>query len=234
MSTTSEIFPSFTKLAHSLNMRGELGMFVNPHTCDCVTCVNYVSEHGGPQTPPPPSPPPSPPSLAHTRNLAGNFGMFVNPQTCACSGCSVYRAEQSTVPSLPPPPPLVDSNAADILLSMSRAAPVWSSPIALGRTESIVTPWLPESMTASGGIRLFPWDDEPSTAAQTTEAPQQDNAAIRTHLQDYQQVLRERQDELDHTGCRGHDEMAAQDMEWEELDRKISEIDDILATLGTE
>lgn len=29
-------------LAHTLNVRGDLGAFVNPHTCSCRTCHNYV------------------------------------------------------------------------------------------------------------------------------------------------------------------------------------------------
>lgn len=42
--------PSPPILEHTLNTRGELGLFVNPYTCDCRTCKDYLSR---------PAPPPS-------------------------------------------------------------------------------------------------------------------------------------------------------------------------------
>jgi hypothetical protein len=46
-------FPSMiAPLAHSYNSRGELGMFVNPYTCSCTTCVDHVAADA---LPPPPS-----------------------------------------------------------------------------------------------------------------------------------------------------------------------------------
>ena len=50
-------------------------------------------------------------------------------------------------------------------------------------------------------------------------------------LSDYKQLLEEQQEGLDHSGCRSHDEMAAQDAEWTELDEKISELDEIYGLL---
>ena len=36
-------FPPSPVLCHTLNSRGELGMFVNPYTCDCSTCKDYLA-----------------------------------------------------------------------------------------------------------------------------------------------------------------------------------------------
>ena len=36
-------FPPSPVLSHSLNSRGELGMFVNPYTCSCSTCKDYLA-----------------------------------------------------------------------------------------------------------------------------------------------------------------------------------------------
>lgn len=50
--TTSSSAP----LAHSLNSRGELGAFVNPFTCPCTTCCNYMGEEPTLLLPQPTSP----------------------------------------------------------------------------------------------------------------------------------------------------------------------------------
>ena len=55
--------------------------------------------------------------------------------------------------------------------------------------------------------------------------------SISDGLIDYIQMLRFQQDKVYDTLCQSHDEMAAQDMEFEELDRKIAEMEDILQTL---
>lgn len=42
---SSSVFPfppSPPSLTHTLNSRGELGMFVNPYTCSCQTCKDYL------------------------------------------------------------------------------------------------------------------------------------------------------------------------------------------------
>lgn len=36
-------FPPSPVLCHTLNSRGELGMFVNPYTCSCSTCKDYLA-----------------------------------------------------------------------------------------------------------------------------------------------------------------------------------------------
>lgn len=40
--------PPPPSLCHSLNSRGELGMFVDPYSCSCATCVDYVAERAAP------------------------------------------------------------------------------------------------------------------------------------------------------------------------------------------
>jgi hypothetical protein len=57
-------------------------------------------------------------------------------------------------------------------------------------------------------------------------------ATLKSGLREYTEYLIEQQSECDHSGCRSHDEMAAQDMLFDELDRKIMVVDDILAVLA--
>ena len=49
--SSSSSFPPSVPLAHSLNSRGELGMYVNPYACPCATCVDYIAERA-PEGPP--------------------------------------------------------------------------------------------------------------------------------------------------------------------------------------
>lgn len=95
-SVSSSFFPPPPALAHSLNSRGELGMFVNPYACSCATCVDYVAERA-PDAPaltheePPaegdgdgsssvgfsntaPAEPPAEPAVLPTRSLGGGIG----------------------------------------------------------------------------------------------------------------------------------------------------------------
>ena len=49
---------NFPSLSHSVNSSGRLGMFVQPHSCPCVGCHNYLASQEPPglsNFPPPPS-----------------------------------------------------------------------------------------------------------------------------------------------------------------------------------
>jgi hypothetical protein len=170
MSTTFDAFPALTSnLGHSLNSRGELGMFVNPYACSCTTCESVVQKWE--------------------------------------------------------PPPSIQSelDAAEALLSLSGIHLAPSPPTALARTITGFhyapsdTATLPASPTVPEEIVL-----EPEQAKTIAE-----------NLQEYIEILRERQDKVYDETARSHDEMAAQDMEFEEIDRKIAELDEILAVLNT-
>lgn len=260
---TEMIFPSPTKLAHTRNINGDFGMFVNPYACDCQTCVDFVAEQP-PRTPASltsvaAAAAPPRPQLAHARNVNGDLGMFVNPHACNCQTCEDYLAEQrpaaptstpitlTTVPpSLPRPPSVDEVRAAEILMGLNRGAAALgptvsvSSDDGIGPTPSIASdplPAFPYSHPA-GGLGLFSASQgavrfwAPPRPAPSPHFTEEQIASLKSVLRDYAAVLVEQQNELDHTGCRSHDEMAAQDAEWDDLDRKIMEVDEILAVLG--
>jgi hypothetical protein len=185
-------------------------------------------------------------ALAHSLNSRGELGMFVNPYDCSCTTCHDYLADHEEE-SMPPPLPLQEIEAADSLLLLNRIlmsdtrfeTPPRSSSVA--RTLSFSPPPVLRSMT---GFHYTPSPREdtgtlpaspppPSVPEEIVLQPAQAKI-IYDGLTDYIQMLRIQQDKVYDTPTRSHDEMAAQDMEFEELDRKIAEMDDILQVLQTE
>lgn len=142
------------------------------------------------------------PALAHTRNVRGDLGLFVNPYDCSCTTClNVVEEEPARRPQstgtleasdsedlLPPAPPLVRVSAfAD----------------ALGR--------LPYNPLAQPGSS---------------------EADIMSQLSTLRLRLKAEQDAVEDEDFRSHDEMAAADAQWDELDAKISAIEDVLTAFG--
>lgn len=124
-----DYLPGPMALAHTYNSRGELGMFVNPYACSCMTCVNHVAhEHG---------------HLAH---------------------------EQSHDATTAEPP-------RQISLSSDQAN------------------------------------------------------ALKKALTSRIEELKRQQDAISHDDARSHDEMAAMDAEWDELDAEIHQLEGIVETL---
>ena len=254
--TTTIVFPPSPKLAHSLNSRGELGMFVNPYTCSCVTCRNYIGADAGGED---------------ADDSAEDYDGPVPAPTLG----------RSSTTYLPPPRPVGEVDAAEALVGLSMAPPPpaalmrsytgigltsgvaidpWTPPetpslraftgVALGPTESIATEWAPPARIAPAstlrfgmGMGLSSWNQGALRFAPppppTPPAPEEGSVsltadeveAVVKNLREYADVLRERQDHVYDAECRSHDEMAAQDVEFDEIDRKIMEIDEILATL---
>lgn len=164
MNTDTAVFS--TNLGHSLNSRGELGMFVNPFTCSCTTCANYLAEH----EPHPPSPEVlTPPVLAEAADS---------------------------------PPPLLTSHLA---LGRAPANQTWDG-----------SAWIPSAPPLVRVNAFFPRD------ART----EQDELLSR--LRALRDQLHEEQDQIYEGEARSHDEMAAQDIAWNEIDEKIMAIDNLL------
>jgi hypothetical protein len=189
-------------------------------------------------------------ALAHTLNSRGELGMFVNPYNCSCTTCHDYLEGENENPMAvtyapPPPRPLQEIEAADSLVLLNRIlmsdtrfeTPPRSS---VARTLSYSPPPVLRSMT---GFHYTPSPREDTgtlPASPPASVPEEivlqpaQAKIIYDGLTDYIQMLRIQQDKVYDTPTRSHDEMAAQDMEFEELDRKIAEMDDILQVLQTE
>jgi hypothetical protein len=252
-STDASVLPSFTPtLAHSLNSRGELGMFVNPYACSCTTCVDYVAAREEPAAA---APPPAPLSLT------SSVPILVPPRPIGEVAVAEAMVDLHRAAVVFSPPPLArtltgfhysppEDDGIAPTESISATGPLYPS---LGPTEStpLDNPWLGPSTesigpgTGAGGSRWSGgmglgmassragvvrfWTPIPRSHRVTLTATQM--LTFKKMLTDYKQLLEEQQEGLDHSGCRSHDEMAAQDAEWTELDEKITELDEIYGLL---
>lgn len=204
--------PPSVKLAHTVNSRGELGMFVNPYACDCGGCQTYLA--GLP---------------------AKKSAVVEHPATLP----TPTPVSLTTVPPLLTPPySVLESSVVDILAQMGAAQGN------TGLTRSVTGfHYVEEDDTGLGPTTsINPYFADiwnVGTAAQaktyTVSLTGQQKAVVKEALEERIRTFTQEQEALDdHTGCRSHDEMAAQDVEWEILDRKIAEIDDILSILVLE
>ena len=241
--TAEEIaaLPAPPPLAHSYNSRGELGMFVNPWACSCVTCEDYKSSRCT-ETPvslttvPPPLPPPRPIGEMMAAEALVQLHRSAMFSPAPALGRTVtgfhYRpsdGEDDEEDGIGP----TESIAYTGLPALARSATSsWVSPAS--PSVSLLAPaptgGLGLSSRAHGAVRFWTPEATPSTI-KVTLTPEQ-MATLKSGLREYTEYLTEQQGECDHSGCRSHDEMAAQDMRFDELDRKIMEIDDILAVLA--
>lgn len=196
--SSSFVFPAAPALSHSLNSRGELGMFVNPYGCSCQTCVDYVGE--APATPlrvradtPPPAP---------VKALAP-LPSWPYPVTLARS---------SAVSSDYEPQPL---DQADLFLRRLDAAAEY---------EHVSAPAPAPAPVAAAAVAEQDFLVLPAcSAAEST---------VLRSAHSLRLSYQARQDLIYSEEHRSHDEMAAADAEWEDLDSKISAIDSVLRAFG--
>lgn len=119
-----------TRLAHSLNSRGEFGSFVDPSSCSCVTCSNYtsaLSQDGVLQSA---SSAPSPLPSGSGTGAGASVGLTRSYTSQDWVTMETTVSQKSAVPSLPPPTALARSNAyvektleeeeEDVLKSLAR------------------------------------------------------------------------------------------------------------------
>ena len=210
--SVASFFPSPPPLAHSLNSRGELGTFVNPYACSCITCVDYVAARSAPQVslrpeePAPaaaaPAPAPRFPSL--TRSLTLGMGGLVASLAASASYAPApalarsatgfvegWGGEERPAPGLGQAPAVAESDGA------AAAAPVYNG-------------------AALPGLGLCSGEEE----------------SLLLRLATVRLQLKQRQDAVYDGVVRSHDEMAAQDAEWDELDRKIDAMGVLLRSYG--
>jgi len=223
-STTEMTLPSFRPtLAHTYNSRGELGMFVNPYACSCETCDDYKSSHVAPR------PTPTPASLTTLPPPRS-----IQEVTAAEALVDLYRsamfsptALQRTVTGFHYSPS--EDDEIGPTASIASTGTLIASPSPAPRPSPGPSGGLGLSSSSYGAVRF--WTEEDAATTTSVEFSSEQIKTLKESLKDYCEVLTERQNGLDHSNCRSHDEMAAQDQEWDEIDRKIMEIDEILAAL---
>lgn len=227
MSTMSFLPPPPT-LSHSVNSSGNFGMFVQNQTCPCDTCFNWrggrLEDPLPTQTPESLTTLPPPPSIVDERAAE----TLLSFNLLEAIGRASHAQQQSNFDSI----------------GLTRSA---TGPSQLGPTESIVSFWTPEPEASptpaaspsfrmgafsSYGVGIRPYTEpRPEPSTHTIRLDDEKFETLRQSLKDHIEHLTERQNQLDHSNCRSHDEMAAEDMEFDELDRKIMEIDEILSVL---
>lgn len=211
------LFPRPAALAHTLNARGELGMFVNPYNCSCVTCVNYVSGRYLPAD--------------DTR-----VGLVDVPATAAAPALA-------RVPT-PPPSPLPFLGRTDSVswpgtgaLSRAPANQTWTES-GWVPTESVVESDGAAAAAAAAPARGFAaplqfnvgW----GLSRRAFPTPQSYDDDVMTRLLGTRSRLMDEQTHVHDGPFRSHDEMAAADAEWEELESKINAIEGVLTAFNVE
>jgi hypothetical protein len=193
--SSSVAFPAPVALAHSYNSRGELGMFVNPYSCSCATCVDYVAERSSPAAE---EDAPAPWAAPEGSGLGLGLG------------------------ALPPPTPVSLTRSSTGFVEgwggEERPAP------ALARTVTGLGYAVAESEEEADG------EAAPALPGLGPCSAEEESLLVR--LSNLRLSLKERQDAVYSEDCRSHDEMAAQDAEWTELENKIDAIEALLRSFG--
>jgi len=166
---------------------------------------------------------PDSPTLTHTLNTSGNLGMFVNPYTCSCSTCHAYLGEE--LEARPQSTGTLEASDAEELRPTATTYYV-SPPV----TPSLVEPTVP---AAPPLVRVNAFTDALGRGRYTvTFPPANTEAELMSRLGTLRLRLKAEQDEVYDQDYRSHDEMAAADIEWEDMDNKIHAIEELLTAFG--
>jgi hypothetical protein len=203
---------------------------------------------------------PSPMALAHTVNSSGRMGLFVDSSSCSCSGCSTYRLQTLDIPlwdaadahlfTAPAPapspslplPPFVPGALARTVTGLGYQAPTEeddgaSSSSVLGPSptpaaESVSIRAALDSGRAPSlrgmGLGLSMGRALPSSRRELDHVDE-----LMDRLRGLRSELQLQQDRV-YSGvdARSHDEMAAQDAQFDEMDRQIHAIEQVMLSFG--
>jgi hypothetical protein len=201
-------------LAHTYNSSGRLGMFVNPSACSCQTCVDYMGAESS-------SPAALGPSETNPSWAQGAWAYALPPSapvslTRSSSAMEGWGGEER---------PLF---GADL-----RAAPALGRTVTgLGYAPSVVPEASQESdeEQADGAASAAPVYNRAALPGLGSVTDEEESVLVR--LSNLRRSYKERQDAVYSEAYRSHDEAAAQDAEWEELDNKIDAIETLLRLFG--
>ena len=223
-SSVTDFFPPAPPmLAHSRNINGDFGSYVSWWSCPCYTCTNYREERASeerPETPPTgtpiglalasyaPVPAPEPSLVTGALSRA--------PANQTWNG-SEWVPTESEVSELPPPTP---SLTRSLTLGIGGADPR----LLFGRSSTPAVSEVAEETEESSS------SEERSAPGLRGVDPQEDDVMAR--LQHLRARLIVQQDSVYDQPCDSHDEMAAQDAEWNDLDVKIDAIESLLQSFG--
>lgn len=213
-----------TALSHSVNSSGRMGLFVDSATCSCSGCSTYRAQTL--------DIPLWDAADAHLFAAPG-FGPAATLPTLSSTTLEDMYREMRAGPAPAPAPLPVRSNGGGLggsalVLSMGGAGVSVSTapPVALARTVTGLG-YEPSSATQDS-------DGEDAAPAPSVVAPPHRRELdhvdeLMDRLRTLRAELQIAQDHVYDAGYgRSHDEMAAQDAEWEEMDRQIHAIEDVM------
>lgn len=198
-------------------------------------------------------------ALSHSVNSSGRMGLYVDSSSCSCDGCRTYRLQTldfplwdaadahlfvAPAPSPTPAPratPPASSGLGQQPLSFSMGVPALSRTVTgLGyqapeADDAAPTVTLARSSTVTAEPSLLPRGGGAGVAPSILSPPRArtDVDALMDGLRTLRAELQTDQDNV-YSGvdARSHDEMAARDTEWDELDRKIHAIEQCMLSFG--
>ncbi len=222
-------------LSHSVNSSGRMGLFVDSSSCSCSGCSTYRAQ-----------------TLdfplwdaadAHLFTTPGLGPSATLPTVSSTTLEDMYR-EMRAGPAPAPAPLPVRSNGGGItdgsalVLSMGGAGVSVTRaedapPVALSRTVTGLgyQPSPVESAAVDEEPSLLPRGGGASTSIFSPAPLRTDVDALMDGLRGLRAELQIQQDHV-YTDARSHDEMAAQDAQWDDLDRKIDAIETVMLSFG--
>ena len=212
-----------TALSHSVNSSGRMGLFVDSATCSCSGCSTYRAQTL--------DIPLWDAADAHLFAAPGFGPQATLPTLSSTTLEDMYREMRAGPAPAPAPAPLpVRSNGGGITDGSALVLSMGGAGVSVTRAEDAPPVALSRTVTGLGY--------EPSSATQDSDAPPHRREL--DHVDELMDRLRTLRAELqiaqDHVYdeglARSHDEMAAQDAEWDELDRKIDAIEQVMLSFG--
>ena len=223
-----------TALSHSVNSSGRMGLFVDSATCSCSGCSTYRAQTL--------DIPLWDAADAHLFAAPGFGPQATLPTLSSTTLEDMYREMRAGPAPAPAPAPLpVRSNGGGITDGSALVLSMGGAGVSVTRAEDAPPVALSRTVTGLGY--------EPSSATQDSEgedAAPAPSVVAPPHRRELDHVdelmdglrglraeLQIQQDHVYDEGlARSHDEMAAQDAEWDELDRKIDAIEQVMLSFG--
>jgi len=235
--SSSTFFPPAPTLTHSVNSSGRMGAFVDSSRCSCQGCATYrlqtldfplwdaADAHlfvaPAPEPAPAPAPAPAevqPEPVLPVRSVGG--GLMALGRAPANQ---IWDGDQWVH---------TDSEAGRALIGLP------SEPVALGPSPTppsgmSESQFLKYSRSGALGLGLGLSMGQALLGSGPVAPPLDEEERVMDALRGLRATLQIRQDAVYSTETRSHDEMAAQDAEWDELDRKIDAIEQTLLAFGS-
>ena len=214
-------------LSHSVNSSGRMGLYVDSAACSCSGCSTYRAQTL--------DIPLADAADAHLFAAPG-FGPQATLPTLSSTTLEDMYREMRAAPAPAPAPLPVRSNGGGITDGSALVLSAGGAGVSVSTAEDAPPVTLARTVTGLG-YQPAPVEDADGGGAAPLPFPLRTHRTKVDRLMDQLRELRaELQIEQDHVYdeglARSHDEMAAQDAEWDDLDRKIDAIEQVMLSFG--